>query len=404
MKPTATWLRWLPLAIAAFVLTSHASWSCGQEARPQAVFAEATAVETQDTATGWQPMFNGRDLEGWTLVNTPSETWSFEDSMLICTGKPIGEIRTNRMYQNFELEIEWRHMLPAGNAGIFVWADDITARGVPFHRGIEVQVLENAYGNTDSYTTHGDIFPIHGADMTPVNGRNGKRAFPTELRSKPSPEWNYYRIVCQDGNISLAVNGEVVTRGENANPRIGYICIESEGGVVHYRNGRIRELPSTPLDEKYVATADRGFTSLYSGLDLRGWKTSSAGQTAWKANDWVLAFDGSVDARDAALDTTLEQPLQGFLFDFRLQEKTEFLSVDVPGFTKPLVFALRGESPYALLLEAVGQWNRVEGIPTGDSVQLIINGKAIQVDQTLGGGMLRFRPSGPLELANIFVR
>ncbi len=404
MKLTATWLRWLRLATAAFVLTSHASWSCGQDARPQAVFAEPTAAATLDAAAGWQPLFNGRDLEGWTLVNTPSETWSFEDSMLICTGKPIGEIRTNRMYHNFELEIEWRHMRPAGNAGIFVWADDITARGVPFHRGIEVQVLENAYGNTDSYTTHGDIFPIHGADLTPINGRNGKRAFPTELRSKPSPEWNHYRIVCNNGNISLAVNGEVVTRGENAKPRKGYICIESEGGVVHYRNGRIRELPSTPLDDKYVATADRGFTSLYSGLDLRGWKTSSAGQAAWKANDWVLAFDGSVDAREATLDTTLEQPLQGFLFDFRLQEKTEFLSVDVPGFTKPLVFALRGESPYALLLDAAGQWNRVEGIPTGTSVQLLVNGQAIQVDQTLGGGTLRFRPSGPLELANIFVR
>ena len=39
-------------------------------------------------------------------------------------------------------------MVPGGNAGVFVWADDITSRGVPFHRGIEVQVLENAYGNT----------------------------------------------------------------------------------------------------------------------------------------------------------------------------------------------------------------------------------------------------------------
>ena len=77
------------------------------------------------------PLFNGKDLSGWVLVNTPAETWSFEDGMLKCTGKPIGEIRTERMYQNFVLELEWRHMVPGGNAGIFVWADDITARGVP---------------------------------------------------------------------------------------------------------------------------------------------------------------------------------------------------------------------------------------------------------------------------------
>jgi len=82
------------------------------------------------------------------------------------------------MYQNFVLELEWRHLVPKGNAGVFVWADDITARGQPFHRGIEVQVLENAYGQSQSHTTHGDIFPIHGARMTPVNGRGGRSRLP----------------------------------------------------------------------------------------------------------------------------------------------------------------------------------------------------------------------------------
>ena len=126
---------------------------------------------------GFRPLFNGKDLSGWVPVNTAPSTWSIRDGMLICSGKPIGELRTDRMYQNFIMEVEWRHMKPRGNAGIFVWADDITARGQPFHRSIEVQVLENAYGNTRGYTTHGDIFPIHGAKMTPINGRGGSRAF-----------------------------------------------------------------------------------------------------------------------------------------------------------------------------------------------------------------------------------
>ena len=46
------------------------------------------------------------------------------DGMIVCSGKPIGEIRTDRMYQNFVLELEWRHMVPRGNAGVFIWADD----------------------------------------------------------------------------------------------------------------------------------------------------------------------------------------------------------------------------------------------------------------------------------------
>ena len=103
---------------------------------------------------GFRPLFNGKDLTGWVLVNTPPETWSVKDGMLVCTGKPVGEMRTDRMYQNFVMEVEWRHMVPKGNAGIFVWADDITSKGVPFHRGIEVQVLENEYGQSPHHTTH----------------------------------------------------------------------------------------------------------------------------------------------------------------------------------------------------------------------------------------------------------
>ena len=90
---------------------------------------------------GFSPLFNGKDLSGWVPVNTAPSTWSVRDGMLICSGKPIGELRTDRMYQNFIMEVEWRHMKPRGNAGIFVWADDITARGQPFHRSIEVLSL-----------------------------------------------------------------------------------------------------------------------------------------------------------------------------------------------------------------------------------------------------------------------
>lgn len=237
---------------------------------------------------GFVPLFNGKDLSGWEVVNTAPSTWSFNDEgYLVCSGKPIGEIRTERMYQNFILEAEWRHLVPKGNAGIFVWADDITARGQPFIRGVEVQVLENAYGDTRSHTTHGDIFPIHGATMTPENGRGGSRAFPTENRSNPSPEWNHYRIECRDGAISLAVNGKVVTRGRDCIPRKGYICLESEGGVVHWRNVRIKELPATPIDPAHVAIEDRGFRCLYNGVDFTGWKVVDG----WKSSDWELVND-----------------------------------------------------------------------------------------------------------------
>lgn len=354
----------------------------------------------------FQPMFNGRDLSGWRHVNTDESTWTVQDDLLICTGKPIGELRTERMYQNFVLELEWRHMVPGGNAGVFVWADDITAPGVPFHRGIEVQVLENAYGNNQSHTTHGDIFPIHGATMEPINGRGGKRAFPTEHRSRPSPQWNHYRIECNDGDISLAVNGKVVTRGRNCNPKKGYICLESEGGVVHYRNVRIRVLPDTPIADDEVAIAERGYRCLYRGIDLDGWTTGSS--AAWQPNDWILAFrpDENLAAGDKTLRTEASFGDYGFIVDIRRTDQSGTTKIYPRGPEGPAI-ATDAEAIRSQLSDP-GRWNRLEGTLRGDRLTLTVNGTTVLEDHRLEGlpaeGPLAILPDGPTDLANIYVR
>ncbi|MBL8873372.1 MAG: DUF1080 domain-containing protein [Planctomycetaceae bacterium] len=356
-------------------------------------------------AQEFEPLFNGKDLTGWVLVNTPPDTWKVEDGMLICSGRPIGEMRTEKMYQNFELELEWRHMVPKGNAGIFVWADDITARGVPFHRGVEVQVLENSYGNTQSHTTHGDIFPIHGAKMTPINGRGGDRAFPTEERSKPSPEWNHYRIVCQAGSIALSVNGKEVTRGTKATPSKGYICIESEGGVVHYRNVKIKVLPDTPIDDSQVAIAYRGYRSIYSGLDLRDWKPSQEG--AWKVNDWVL--DHAPDTKSNSNSLTYEKAnsIEGFVIDFRLPEEKSSLSLQLPGIQEPLVLSADTASIAKSLVQR-GSWNRIEGSITREGSQakltFVLNGDSHTIQGQPAEQSLRIDATHKVSLANIYIR
>lgn len=356
-------------------------------------------------AQEFRALFNGQNLDGWVRVNTPPQTWSVQDGMLLCTGKPIGELRTEQMYQNFELELEWRHMVPRGNAGVFVWADDITARGVPFHRSIEVQVLENAYGNSQSHTTHGDIFPIHGATMTPVNGRGGSRAFPTEERSKPSPEWNHYRIVCQDGSISLAVNGKVVTQGKDASPRKGYICLESEGGVVHYRNIKIKVLPDSPIEPKHIAIANRGFRSLYSGLDLNDWKLSNRAEQAWKVKDWVLRFDGGVPSSEATLEYAEIVQAAGAIVDFRFVDNSKSMAFGLPGLVDHLIIQAEGDKVLGDSLVPRGQWNRIEFRLDG-SGQFLLNGHehGLKIDSAKLRGRLMLQPDGPIELANIYIR
>ncbi len=353
-------------------------------------FGEANFLLAADE--DFKPLFNGKNMDGWVLVNTPNETWSVDDGMLVCTGKPIGEIRTDRMYQNFVMEVEWRHMVPGGNAGIFVWADDITAKGVPFHRGVEVQVLENAYGQSPHHTTHGDIFPIHGAKMTPLNGRGGSRAFPTEERSKPSPEWNHYRIECNDGTISLAVNGKVVTQGRDASPRKGYICIESEGGVVHYRNMKIRELPDTPVTSEQVAIANRGYRSLYNGLNLNNWKTTDEGQNHWHANDWILSYDGKAESVTARTLTSNEKiHNRGFLFD--LKPGKDFDGLAICGSMLPTD------------LTKPGEWHRLEGIIENESMSISINGEKVISNSPVAASLpFELTVVGAAEFANIYLR
>jgi len=369
-----------------------------------AMVALSCAV-TSVFAQEFEPLFNGKDLSGWVLVNTPPDTWKIEDGMLICSGRPIGEIRTEKMYQNFEMEVEWRHMVPRGNAGIFVWADDITAPGVPFHRSIEVQVLENAYGNTQGYSTHGDIFPIHGATMTPIHGRGGSRAFPTEERSKPSPEWNHYRIVCQSGNVSLSVNGKEVTRGTKASPSKGYICIESEGGIVHYRNMKIKVLPDTPIDASQVAVADRGYRSIYSGLDLRDWKPSQ--EKIWQPNDWVLDHTADDDGSKSSLTYQKSGPLEGFILDFKLPSKSSSLSLQLPGFQKPLVLSANTK-PLADSLRGENGWNRMEGTlsrnATQTTVTLNLNGKVYSFTEAFTDQPFAIEATGKVSLCNIYIR
>jgi hypothetical protein len=230
-------------------------------------------------------LFDGKDLNGWINVNCAPETWTVQDGMIICTGFPTGVLRTEQQYENFILELDWRHIHKNGNAGLFIHSDALTAPGQPFTRSIECQIMD---GN------EGDMFAIHGARLTPDNEDpfekvGWMRSFPKEKRMNPTGDWNHYRVTSREGILSLAVNGAIVTRGFNIVPRKGYICLESEGSKVYFRNIRIKELPGNNLPSELVADNDQGFQSIYNGLDLRGWKSEDP--LGWKSDNWKLVCD-----------------------------------------------------------------------------------------------------------------
>lgn len=220
-------------------------------------YADDAAAEPKAFVDGTGPDWKALTEEDFVNVNCKPDTWTWKEGAVHCTGKPTGVIRSKKPYTNFELVAQWRHLRDAGNSGIFVWSpieslDRLKGPGLP--HGIEVQVLDLGYAahyekrhkkKSDWFTSHGDVFPVGRSKMKPFPpvAPNGKRSFPSKNLSKGVNEWNHYYIRCINGEVRLWVNGEEVSGGTGCEPATGYLCLESEGAPIDFKNLRIRELP-----------------------------------------------------------------------------------------------------------------------------------------------------------------
>ena len=89
------------LAASAFLLASMSMTLAACETAPKPVECSGALFSG--------PIFNGTDLSGWTKVNCWDDTFQAKDGMLFCTGNPTGFLRTDRMYENYVLEFDWKH-------------------------------------------------------------------------------------------------------------------------------------------------------------------------------------------------------------------------------------------------------------------------------------------------------
>jgi hypothetical protein len=110
----------------------------------------------------------------------------------------------------------------------------------------QMQAYEKKNGKKpDWFTTHGDVFPVGQSKMTPFPpvAPNSSRSFPRKNLSKGIKEWNHYYVRAINGEVRLWVNGEEVSGGTGCEPRTGFLCLESEGAPVEFKQLRIRVLP-----------------------------------------------------------------------------------------------------------------------------------------------------------------
>lgn len=405
-------------------------------------------------------LFNGQDLTGWSHVNCAPDTWLVRDGIIVCSGKPKGVLRTTKMYENYVLELEWKHLHKGGNAGLMVHADALPQVGAPYPRSIEVQIMDG---------DHGSMFGIRGCTVKaltrPRPNAKGGRAQPLEDRAKPAGEWNKYVLTSKDGSLELAVNGKAVTRVGDCSQVKGYICLESEGSETHFRNIRLTPLPSSNPPPEKVAQADNGWQTIFDGLTFEGWTHPKELDGHWIARDGVLAFgDGKVKLPAGKKDLWTEREYGDFelVADWRLPSKP--VKKERPTFTDDGLFVrdadgnvvrreildagdsgilLRGLERYqaniwsqpmgsgdinalhkdAKLPAAIrkaclpkkhadapfGQWNRFVITLKGDRVTVVLNGEPVIENAELPGipkrGPIGLQNHGdPVEFRNLYIK
>ena len=318
-----------------------------------------------------------------------------------------------------------------GNSGFFVWADPLPAVGTGYTRGIEVQVLVNlTYKNKKgeiTATSQGDLFSIWGATCVPDRPHpdGWARCLPSENHCKGENEWNHYRVEGKDGRITLAVNGYEVSGVSQCNPRKGYLALESEGSECHFKNLKIKELPSSNPKKDEIADEAQGFRPLYTGLDLSGWKADDETKKHWQPRDTVLHYDGM----GQELRTEKEYGDAEFVVDFKFPEKqgekptscelvlrenreaSVLLTFKADGtfvhqFPAGEYFA-RSKPRILKELQPAGQWNRLKVVVKGKSLTVTVNGKEVENHATTEPepkSQFVLRPEGEMDFANPFVR
>ncbi len=195
----------------------------------------------EDTEDGWTPLFNGQDFDGWQfhLGKEGADndgTFTIDDGILICSGKPSGYMYTEKSYGDYTLRFEFAFAKPdghtddskfRGNSGCLIHVGEKNALNV-WPRSIEVQGMHRQLGL---------ILPIP---------RNVKcqRTFDNEVRTKvikPIGEFNAVEIEVNGGNMDIKLNGSVVSTVRDCELTAGPIGFQSEGVPTHWKKIRIRE-------------------------------------------------------------------------------------------------------------------------------------------------------------------
>jgi len=403
-----------------------------------AVTGLLTACVTTSRETGFVSLFDGQSLKGWTLVGKHGEGYGVKDGVIYCAKGGGGNLYTEKEYSDFIFRFEFK-LEPGSNNGIGIRAP---LDGDAAYVGMEIQVLEDSapkYANLKPSQFHGSIYGVAAA-------RRGAL--------KKIGEWNRKEIVVQGRRIKVTLNGKVIVDAnlnDITDPEVlrkhpgllrdrGHIGFLGHNDYVEFRNIRIKQLPVIPRNN----VPPEGFTALFNGQDLTGWKgllsppndnpvkrakLSPADHAVaqaradermmenWKVVKGVLEFDGKGDSLCTARDYGDFE----MLVDWKIPENADsgiYLrgspQVQIWDPFHPLHGSEVGsgglynnqKNPSKPLKRAdrwISDWNRFRILMVGEKVHVFLNGELVVNDVTLENYWDRTKPifsTGQIELQN----
>jgi hypothetical protein len=202
--------------------------------------AEADKILAGEGQAGFQPVFNGRDLTGWT---GPLENYEVVDGAIRCKAGKGGTIHTEKEYGDFVVRLEYK-LPPGGNNGLAI---RYPGKGDTAYEGMcELQVLDDNYetvtnSKLDPRQAHGSAYGMAAA----------ARGF-----QRPAGEWNYEEVTVQGSRIKVELNGFVILDTDLATVKEylansphpgkdrtrGHFGFAGHNDPVMFRNVRIKEL------------------------------------------------------------------------------------------------------------------------------------------------------------------
>lgn len=157
---------------------------------------EANRILAKHNASGYEPVFNGKDFQGW---KGALDSYEVRDGAIVCKTDKGGNIYTEAQYDDFSVRLEYK--LPAGgNNGLAI---RYPGKGQPSSEAMcEIQILDDDAKKHEKLDPRQYSGSVYG--MIPA-----QRGY-----SRAIGEWNFMEVTVRGPKIQVEVNGTRTVDGD----------------------------------------------------------------------------------------------------------------------------------------------------------------------------------------------